>query len=194
MPTHKSRVASLLGRFRRNENGSAAVEFGILALPFAVVIFAILESCVSFASQQVLANATDDIARKIRTGQDQSASGGVNWKNPTKANVEDAICARLDIMVGSSCKSRLTVDLRSFTTFADGAAIKIKVVNEVLDTTGFKVQAGGSGSRNMLRVFYRWPVMTDIMRLSMSNIKDPANPTSRSIIQIATATWQNEAY
>lgn len=181
MRTHKSRLGALLGRFKRNQQGSAAVEFGILAIPFALVIFAVLESCVSFASQQVLANATDDIARKIRTGQ----SG---WRNPTESQLKNEICARLDIMVGSSCQSRLTVDLRTFDTYAQAAAVKIKVTNKVLDTSGFKVQAGGSGKRNMLRVFYRWPVMTDIMRLAMANRED------NTIMQIATATWKNEPY
>lgn len=187
MHSLKNGRRDLLNRFRRNKKGSVAVEFGILALPFAAVLFAVLESCVSFASQQVLANATDDIARKIRTGQ-------AGWRNPSEATVKAAICARLDIMVGSSCQSRLTVDLRSFATYAEGAAIKIKVVNQVLDTSGFKVEAGGTGTRNMLRVFYRWPVMTDIMRLSMSNIKDPNDPAGRAIMQIATATWKNEPF
>lgn len=175
------RFGNLLGRFRRNKRASVAVEFGILAIPFAMVIFAVLESCVSFASQQVLANATDDIARKIRTGQ----SG---WRNPSEATVKSAICARLDVMVGSSCLTRLTVDLRTFDTYAEAAALKIRVNNGVLDTAGFKVEAGGSGKRNIIRVFYRWPVLTDIMRLSMSNLSD------RSIMQIATATWKNEPY
>lgn len=185
MSAPKSKLGALLGRFRRDRKGSAAVEFGLLALPFTIVIFAVLESCVSFASQQVLANATDDIARQIRTGR---------LKNPTEANLKSLICARLDIMVGNSCSSRITVDLRKFSTYAEGAAIKIKVVDQVLDTSGFTVQASGARDRNMLRVFYRWPVMTDILRLSLSNIKDPNDPTSRGILHVATATWRNEAF
>lgn len=187
MHTPKNRFGKLLRRFNRGQSGSVAVEFGLLALPFAAVLFAVLESCISFASQQVLANATDDIARRIRTGQ-------TGWRNPSEADLKNAICARLDIMVGSGCQSRLTVDLRSFDTYAEGAAIKIKIVNEVLDTSDFQFDPGGSGTRNMLRVFYRWPVLTDFMRMSMANIKDPNNQTDRAILHFATTTWKNEPY
>lgn len=183
----KNRTGKLLRRFKHGQDGSVAVEFGLLALPFAAVLFAVLESCVSFASQQVLANATDDIARKIRTGQP-------GWTAVSETDLKNAICARLDIMVGSSCPSRLNVDLRSFSTYAEGAAIKVKIVDGVLDTSTFKVAPGGTGTRNMLRVFYRWPVLTDIMRMSMTNIKDPNNPTDRSILHFATTTWKNEPY
>ncbi len=43
-------------------------------------------------------------------------------------------------------------------------------------------------SKNMLRVFYRWPVMTDIMRKSMSSLKD--NKT----LHFSMAVWQNEPF
>jgi len=56
------------------------------------------------------------------------------------------------------------------------------------DTTGFDVDPGPSMSKNMLRVFYRWPVMTDFMRKSMSNLKDGKT------LHFATVTWQNEPF
>ena len=61
--------SGFLARFLRNRSGSTAVEFTLLSIPFAVLVFAILESCISFAGQQVMSNITDDIARQIRTGQ-----------------------------------------------------------------------------------------------------------------------------
>ena len=64
--------AGLVRRFFRARGGATAIEFVILALPFSALIFAILESCVSFAAQQLISNATDDIARQIRTGQGMS--------------------------------------------------------------------------------------------------------------------------
>jgi Flp pilus assembly protein TadG len=92
------------------------------------------------------------------------------------------------ILVTSSCADNLTVDLRSYASFADAAEVKIRVTNGELDTTGFEVAAGGSMTRNMLRVFYRWPVITDIMRMKMSNMAD------HTILHVATATWKNEPF
>ena len=40
----------------------------------------------------------------------------------------------------------------------------------------------------MLRVFYRWPVMTDFMSKSMSNLK------GGKTLHFASVTWQNEPF
>jgi Flp pilus assembly protein TadG len=168
-------------RFWRNREGSTAIEFTALAIPFSMLVFAILESCISFAAQEVLNNATDDVARQLRTGQLRAAE-------VTETSLKKAICDRLDIVVAQGCPD-LVVDLREFPTFAAAAAIKIKLTaDKDIDTTGFAVTPGKSMTKNMLRVFYRWPVMTDFMRKAMSNLKD--NKT----LHFATVTWQNEPF
>ena len=74
-------------------------------------------------------------------------------------------------------------------TFAEAAAVRIKLTpDKDIDTTGFAVDPGPSMSKNMLRVFYKWPVMTDFMRKSMSNLKDGKT------LHFATVTWQNEPF
>ncbi|TIU18025.1 MAG: pilus assembly protein, partial [Mesorhizobium sp.] len=81
---------------------------------FALLVFAILESCISFASQEVMANITDDVARRLRTGQLKAADiAGDNLKN--------MICDKLEIIVSQDCPNQLSVDLRQYTTFADAA-------------------------------------------------------------------------
>jgi Flp pilus assembly protein TadG len=168
-------------RFRRDKRGSVAIEFVALAIPFALLVFAILECCISFAAQQVLANATDDIARQLRTGQIKAAD-----INETK--LKQMICSRIDVMVPSGCPD-LLVDLREYATFADAAKERIKLTaGGDIDTSGFAVTPGPSLSKNMLRVFYRWPVMTDFMRKSMSNL-----PNGKTL-HFSTATWQNEPF
>jgi Flp pilus assembly protein TadG len=176
------------GRFRRslkrfigNREASTAIEFTMLAIPFAMLVFAILESCISFAAQEVLTNTTDDIARQLRTGQLRAAD-----VNPT--SLKTMICTRLEIIVAKGCPD-LIVDLREFPTFADAAAVKIKLTTDKdIDTTGFDVKPGKALSKNMLRVFYKWPVITDFMRKAMSNLKD--NKT----LHFASVTWQNEPF
>lgn len=169
-------------RFDRDRDGSTAIEFTALAIPFAALVFAILESCISFAAQEVMANATDDIARQIRTGQLRAA-------NITETSLKQMICDRLSIVASSDCPSNLIVDLREFSTFADAAAVKIKLTSDRdIDTNGFAVTPGGSMTKNMLRVFYKWTVITDYMRKAMSNLK--GNKT----LHFATTTWQNEPF
>ena len=59
-------------RFARDERGVTAVEFGILALPFFTIIFAIIETAMMFFAQQTLDSAVEDASRMVRTGQAQS--------------------------------------------------------------------------------------------------------------------------
>lgn len=176
------RLMRLICRLRRDRNGSAAIEFTALAIPFSLLIFAILESCIAFAGQELMANATDDVARQLRTGQIKASQ-----MNQTK--LKQMICDRLEIMVSSGCTSRLEVDLKQYATFAAASAVRVKfTADHDIDTTGFSVTPGPSLSKNMLRVFYRWPVMTDFMRKAMSNIK------GNNTLFFATTTWQNEPF
>ncbi|MBS4019602.1 MAG: pilus assembly protein [Dechloromonas sp.] len=170
-----------LVRFVRDENGAMAIEFVALALPFSMLVFAILESSVSFAGQQVLVNAADNIARQFRTGQLKPA-------DVDETKLKALICADLDIIVASGCPG-LEVDLRQFDTFEEAAKLRIKyTAGGDIDTSDFEVDPGPSLSKNTLRIFYRWPVMTDVMRQSMSNIGDGYT------LQFATVTWQNEPF
>ncbi|WP_245470055.1 TadE/TadG family type IV pilus assembly protein, partial [Mesorhizobium sp. M2C.T.Ca.TU.002.02.1.1] len=82
--------------FFSDRRGSTAMEFAMLAIPFALLVFAILESCISFAGQEVMANITDDVARQLRTGQLQKT-------NVSEASVKQLICSRLEIIVAQDC-------------------------------------------------------------------------------------------
>lgn len=183
----KARRPKFLARFVRDRRGSTALEFALLALPFALLVFAILESCISFAGQEVMANITDDVARQLRTGQLKPADVAGN-------QLTNIICGRLEIIVSQDCPNQLFVDLRSYTTFADAAAASFTIQNGniVLMQGGssqpFAVTPGLAESKNMLRVFYRWPVMTDLMAKSMANLNDGRT------LHFASVTWQNEPF
>nr|WP_224665252.1 TadE/TadG family type IV pilus assembly protein [Mesorhizobium sp. ES1-1] len=176
-----------LTRFFRDRRGSTALEFAILALPFALLVFAILESCISFAGQEVMANITDDIARQLRTGQ---------LKPPDVAGTKlrDKICSRLEIIVSQDCPNLLLVDLRQYATFADAASASFQIKNgEVVLMQGanpqpFAIAPGLAETKNMLRVFYKWPVMTDLMAKSMANLN------GGKTLHFASVTWQNEPF
>ncbi|WP_315919206.1 TadE/TadG family type IV pilus assembly protein [Mesorhizobium sp. SP-1A] len=181
----------LFSRFLRDRSGATAIEFAALAIPFSLLVFAILESCIAFAGQEVMANATDEVARQIRTGQLRADA----VKAGTPSMVQQLICQRLEIIVAKGCPG-LLVDLRNFTDFSDAANAKFAIVNGdivlmnngVKDPRGFVVDPGGSESRNMLRVFYKWPVMTDLLAKSMANLNGNAT------LHFTSITWQNEAY
>jgi Flp pilus assembly protein TadG len=171
-------------RFLGNRKGNVAIEFSLLAIPFSMLTFAIIESCISFAGSQLLANATDNVARQIRTGQEKSAT-------LTEARVKTLICDQIDILVSAGCPG-LKVDLRQYTTFKQAADMTIVYTGSgserELAASNFAFDPGPSMSKNMLRVFYEWPVMTDFMRKAMSNLK------GGKTLHYASMTWQNEPF
>jgi Flp pilus assembly protein TadG len=168
-------------RFRRNREGSTAIEFALLAVPFMLLVFAVLETCISFAAQQVMANAADDVARQLRTGQIKPA-------DIDETELRSLLCDRMEVIVSAGCPG-LEVDLRQYNTFEEAAQVRIRLApNGDLDTSDFAVAPGPSMSRNMLRVFYRWPVITDFMRKSMANLPDGKT------LHFASVTWQNEPF
>ena len=183
-PETKPARPSLLARFVGNRKGTTVIEFAVLAIPFALLIFAILESCISFAAEQLLTNTTDEIARQLRTGQ-------LKATDLDETTLRNLICGKLSIMVGNNCQSAdyLAFDLESYDTFAEAAQVRTnKTAGGDLDTTGFGVHPGGPLTKNMLRVYYKWPVMTDIMARTMSDL-----PDGRKLL-FATVTWQNEPF
>ena len=185
---HKNKRNSLFGRFARGRDGSTAIEFAALAIPFSLLVFAILECCISFAAQEVMTNATDSVARQLRTGQIKAA-------DTSASQIKNLICAKLEIMVAKGCPG-LEVDLRTKGSFAELAKAKFDIQNKKIvlltdgkaETGGYQFQAGLATQKSMLRVFYKWPVMTDFMAKSMANLEGGAT------LHFASATWQNEPF
>lgn len=177
------RGGALWRRFARREGGSVAIEFAALVIPFSMLVFAVLESCLSFAAQQILASATDDIAREFRTGQVRPAD---LVENPNL--VREKICAKIEVVVTTGCAG-LEIDLKSYDTFEEAAAKRVRFTeNGDIDTAGFGIDPGKSGTKNQLRVFYRWPVITDFARKAVSNL-----PDGKTLL-FSSVTWQNEPF
>ncbi|RCW87453.1 TadE/TadG family type IV pilus assembly protein [Phyllobacterium bourgognense] len=174
----KGARGSTAARFFANKRGTVAIEFALIALPFFLLVFAIIEVSLSFTAQQVMANTTDDIARQLRTGE---------IKTLNLAQLKQKVCAGL-LMPAANCPD-LFVDLRTYTTFAlVPKTIPLKATGDV-DSTGFTSAPGGAGTINQLRVFYRWPIFTDLMKPRIANIDGTGK-----ILLFSTATWKNEPY
>ncbi|PRD44199.1 pilus assembly protein [Phyllobacterium phragmitis] len=175
-----ARVAALLRGFRRDRSGTTAIEFAVLIFPFMLLLFSIIEVSVSFMGQQLLSDATDKIARQLRTGELKAA-------DMTSSKLHDMICTRLEILVPFDCPE-LSANLKTYTSYAGVPK------SGLIDATGQlslgnTVSPGGRGSINQLNVLYRWPLLTDIMRRQMQSAGGDGK-----LPLFATNTWQNEPY
>lgn len=185
MSTRQSRDGEVRRRQRRfprplrlflcDRSGSTAIEFTLLALPFCGLVFAILESCLSFAGQEVLANTTDDLARQMRTGQLKPADVDTNEK------LRNLICKQLEVVVAKGCPG-LAFDLRQVPTF-QAAADLATTWNDP------RVQLGSPLTKNVLRVTYQWPSITNYAASLGKAAGDTLTTT-----HFAMAVWQNEPF
>lgn len=169
------RPLGLVRRFGRERKGSTAIEFAILAMPFFALMFAILETSLSFATQQLIANATDRISRDVRTGNLKIA-------DLTSGKLKKRVCDSIALMAPTGCAG-LEIDLNNYTEFAQvPTAIPWNGAGGI-DNTGFVVNPGGPGSINHLRIYYTFPIITDFMRAY-----------NGKVLLLATATWRNEPF
>jgi Flp pilus assembly protein TadG len=179
----------LFGRLVRRRDGATAIEFALLALPFFMIVFASIETFVAFTGEQLLANATDTLARKIRTGEIPATT--------TQEQFRIAFCEEISILMPCSATeaktpSKLFTDVRSFAKFSD-IPQSVPIVDGDLSTANFKFAPGGKNSINIVRAYYRWDVMTDLIRPYLSNVKS-SDGSNQNYLMIATAVIQNEDF
>ncbi len=127
----------LLRRFRRSQDGAAAVEFAFVAVPFFAILFAIFETALMFWTNQVLEESLSQVSRSLVTGQSRSiytgATGLVN-----AAKFRDDICAAAPM--GLIDCSKLYVDVRvynSFSAASTGTSGSNPLAGGSLNTSGF---------------------------------------------------------
>ncbi|MDB5473769.1 MAG: pilus assembly protein [Devosia sp.] len=168
---------SLIGRrllglrraqFVRDERGVTAIEFGVLALPFFMIIGAILETSVLFLSGQVLDSAVQDVSRLIRTGQAKNL--GITSTAAFRARV----CDRLYGLF-SDCNNKLHVEVNVAGNFSS-ATISPPVNYTCTADCGWtrpEVFAPGQGSSIVaVQVYYKWPVLVGLGGYSLGNLAD----------------------
>lgn len=187
-------------RFSRSTDGAAAIEFAILSIPYFIIVFAILETFVAFAAEQSITNAVNTLGRQLRIGQISGTVGHVNYK--TEAQFRQLFCDEISIFIKCSAaeltskNSKLIIDARSFTSFAEIPKTiprKSSSAFADIDTASMKYAPGGPESINVLRAYYRWQVITDLVRPYITNIrKNGSMPTDFLIV--ATTTFKSEKY
>lgn len=73
-------------RLRQDQAGAVAIEFAVVALPFFILVFAIIQIAMLFLTDQLLETAVADAARYIRTGQAKTAGWTITDYNTQVCN------------------------------------------------------------------------------------------------------------
>ena len=95
-------------RYLQNKEGTAAIEFAILAIPFFMLIFAVLELAIVFFMTSNLNHALNEVGRQIRVGSFNACS--------SKDAFKEQVC---EVMAGNGiCREALRIDVVSGDSFA----------------------------------------------------------------------------
>ncbi|MDI1327042.1 MAG: pilus assembly protein [Brevundimonas sp.] len=180
MRLRKSRPPALrrgfFARLLAERDGSAAVEFGMVALPFFMMMFAILELGLVFVTDSVLENAAIETGRLIRTGQ-------ASAQNMTAAQFKTSLCSRMSIFA-SDCDARASVDVRVIPQFA--VTPPDPMAGGTFDTGSLTYANGNPGDLILVRVWYRQPLLTTFLGQGLSRLSDGA------AMLTATTAFRNE--
>ncbi|MGO7586212.1 pilus assembly protein [Rhizobium leguminosarum] len=190
-------------RFRalaRSRDGAAAIEFALLAIPYFLVIFAILETFVAFAAEELVSNGVDTMSRRMRTGQITYNLGRTT--DMDQAQFRQAFCDEISILIRCSASevatpSKLYLDVQTFSTFSAIPTTIPKLSTDKyadINTAVFKYTPGGAGTINMVRAYYRWEIITDLVRPYITTIRPSDGSMPSQYLIVATAAFQNEQY
>ena len=89
--------------------------------------------------------------------------------------------------------NKLWLDIRTFSKFSD-IPVTIPMNATGLDTTAMQYSPGGSGAINMVRAYYHWQVVTDLIRPYITPYRTTDGSRLNDYLIVATAAFQNEQY
>ena len=172
----------LLARFVRARSGTTAIEFAIIATPFMILMFGIIELGLVFMVSTTLQNACDNASRKIRTGEFQTSGASA------KTDFQTLVCANMN-WLQPNCATKLSVDVQVFQTFAalsgSGPADPTK-----FDSTKTSYTVPAASQIVLVRTYYDWSIFTPLLNAALVN---EGTGSGKRLIS-AAAAFQTEPF
>ncbi|MEX0752383.1 MAG: TadE/TadG family type IV pilus assembly protein [Xanthobacteraceae bacterium] len=164
--------------FLRRKDGSAAVEFALVAAPFLALLFAIMETALIFFAGQTLETAAADAGRLILTGQAQT-------QGLTKETFKEEVCDRIFGLF--DCQNGIYVDVKKYANFASVDLTKPLDEDGNLDTN-FTYDPGGPCEIVVVRLLYAFPVYVSLLGFNLADMAGGKR------LLVATSVFRNEPY
>lgn len=170
-----------LASFRRAQDGHAAVEFAIVGAPFFFMLFAMMELAIVFTISTTLDDGVVSAARRIRTGQLQTA-GGANI-----TTFKNDVCARMTWLQGH-CQTHLSVDVRTYPQWATATPPNPVLADGTFNNAALTFAPGGPEDIVMVRAYYRWTLFTPFLSQALGKL------SNNEAVVTATSAFRNEPY
>lgn len=165
------KTLTLTQSFKKNSEGAVALEFGFIAFPFFLLLFAILEISLVFMAEINLAHATAETARKLRTGQT-----GIETLEKFKKD----ICN--NVVFIPNCEAKIKVEVRTYTNFSSVDTSITLTDDGGLNDENFLFQSVPPNTIATVRTFFEWELFAKIPDLGLGNL-----PNNNRLVQGFTA-------
>ncbi len=167
---------NLLRRFKRDEEGVAAVEFAMVAFPFFFLLTTIIEASLFFFAGQMLESAVDRVGREVRTG--------ILGPDTTVTQMKAAVCREASLLFNCS---GILVDVVAAADF-DGLGDPPSPSDGALDPADFNYTAPASQQIMRITATYEWPIVTNYVAAGLSNM------SGNKALLSAMSVFQTEPY
>ncbi len=177
---------SLTVRLFVDQDGTAAIEFAIVAPVFLALMFSLFEVGWYFYTTSIVDASVSDAARMVETGQIQKSTGTDAQK---KQAIFDSVCDVLQHF--GDCATRLTVEVQTYATFAALAADATAATcadAPPADVSAIPFNPGGELSIVRVRVCYIYSTMNPAIGV---NVSEPGTNKRRLI---ASSIFRSEPY
>ena len=189
--TIKARCKDFCRRLRTDANeGSAAIEFAMVAPVFFVLLMGTMEAGIMFYAQSALQNSLNDTARLVRTGQSgcYTQAGNGTCIPMTSAQFKAKLCSQVSTLLQNCSGGDLQFDVSAYPSGFGGAANTppLDAGKNLTPLTAFNV--GNACDVVLVRAFYKWPVFTPALSYFLSNMAGNYHLVSTA------AAFRNEPY
>jgi Flp pilus assembly protein TadG len=169
----RMREPTLLRRWRRDQSGVTSIEFGVVALPFMMLLFGILSVSLYYFIDFTIQNAAWQASRGIRTGQLQQGQGsyaGVVTTEDRKKAFKKALCDRVPAFL--DCNSKAVVIVQSNANFGGIVKPACSTNGVIVNGATAAFDPGGSSSVVLITVCYPWTAGGKLPFFKMGNLSD----------------------
>jgi len=172
-----------LRRFGTSRRGATAVEFALVAVPFFMLTFGLVEVLMIGFAQTSLDFAVAEAGREIRTGR-------VQQNGVSQVEIQQELCTQVNRFMVLTCEGNLFLDVDSYASFVQAANGTVNPIDEDgnFQTGGFGFTPGGDSDIIVVRAYYRWETMTPLFEPVF------ANTAGGQRILISTMMFRNEPF
>ncbi len=185
----RARSPALMRHWRKDETGATAVEFGIVAMPFMLLLLGIMWVSLFYFANFTLENAVWQAARAIRTGQVQQSQGafsGAVTNNDRKQAFKQALCAKAPTFF--DCSSKAVVIVQSNANFGSITEPNCTSNGNLIDQGAAAFDTGGASSVVLVTVCYPWDLASKLPFFTFGNLNDG------SFLMQASVAFRTEPY